>query len=284
MANPAVIAAIISGLSSAAGGVSRGGPRRQFKWNQRSAMFQNRINRENQQWLMEQERELQREQREYDSPEAQMKRYLAAGLNPHLIYGSGSSAGQAFPIHAGSMPGVSMPPVDASYPDVAGSAMQGYLSNMQMQAQVGLAEARTTESYMKQALVQVQTDIARTNPMLAPGLATQVAETMLATARLKEQEMHHMKSGWFMDKTPEGMERARRIYVAKIETEIETMAQRLGLNTADLQIKNAILESKGFENALKEIQSKWLKDGEVTPEHIRQGVMLMMSHFMGSFK
>lgn len=281
---PGVIAAIISGLASAGGGVSRGGPRRQFKWNQRAAMFQNRINRENQQWLMQQERELQKEQREYDSPQAQMKRYIEAGLNPHLIYGTGSSAGQAFPIHAPSMPGVSMAPVDASYPDVLGSAASTYMGAMQTQAQIGLAEAKTSESYVRQALTQVQTDIARTNPMLSPGLAQQVAESMLATAKLKEQEANHLKQGWFMDKTPDGMERARRIYIAKIETEIETMAQRLGLNTADLAIKNKILESKGFENALKEIQSKWLKDAEVTPEHIRQGVMLMMSHFLGSFK
>lgn len=32
---------------------------------------------------------------EYNSPEAQMQRYLAAGLNPNLVYGAGASSGNA---------------------------------------------------------------------------------------------------------------------------------------------------------------------------------------------
>lgn len=31
----------------------------------------------------------------YNSPEAQMQRYLAAGLNPNLVYGAGASSGNA---------------------------------------------------------------------------------------------------------------------------------------------------------------------------------------------
>jgi len=59
------------------------------------------------------------------------------------------------------------------------------------------------------------------------------------------------------------------------------MSQRIGLNTTDQKIKNQIFESKVFENAVKEIQVKWLKDGNVSPEHIRQGLMLLLSKMVG---
>lgn len=261
--NPAVIAAIISGVASGASGVSRGGPRRQFKWNQRSAMFQNRINRENQQWLMEQEREIQREQREYDSPQSQMKRYIAAGLNPHLIYGTGSSAGQAFPIHAASMPGVSMGPVDASYPDLAGS----FMSAGQTYANTQLAMQRVSESQANEALKQIMTDIAKANPMLNPSVAQWVSTSMQETARLKSMEARH----WLADDSP-GFSKVG----ARVNAELDAALQRIGLNTSDLKIKNQILESKEFENTIKEVQAKWLKDGDVSPQHVWQAMMLIL--------
>jgi len=47
----------------------------------------------------------------YNAPQAQMERLKAAGLNPNLVYGSGSPAGQS----AGSLPKYNAPTVDYSY-------------------------------------------------------------------------------------------------------------------------------------------------------------------------
>ena len=58
--------------------------------------------------------------------------------------------------------------------------------------------------------------------------------------------------------------------------EVENAVQRLGLNTSDLAIKNQILQSKEFENVVKELNAKFLKDAQVTPEHIRQALMLLL--------
>lgn len=249
--------------------VTRGGPRRQYKWNKKAAEDANRMNRENQQWLLEQNQRLQEEQRDYDSAAAQMQRYKDAGLNPHLMYGSGGGAGGAFPIDAGNVGSANIQPPSASYPDIAGS----FLSAGQSIAQRQLAEARTNESEINQALKSLQIDIAKTNPMLNPGVYDWVTTSMMEAARLKSLESRQ----WLSRDRDTGMLRVQD----RVNKEIESLSQRLGLNTADLAIKNKILESKEFENAVKEVQAQWLKDGDLSPEHIRQGLMLLLTKMLG---
>lgn len=251
----------------------RGGPRRQYKWNKRAAQDANQMNRENQQWLLEQERLIQEEQRKYDSPEAQMARYLAAGLNPHMIYGSGSSAGQAFPIHAGNMPAVNIEAPSAAYPNPVAS----FLGASQSLAQLDLTRARAEETSYSAALKDAQADLIRANPMLRPEVAQQIAETMLATADLKEKEAQYRKNAWVDD--PE-TGNYRRVYVAKIQGEVESLIKRNNLLSEDAAIRAEILSSKKFMNDLLEVQVKWLKDAEVSPEHIRQALMLLFSRII----
>jgi len=52
------------------------------------------------------------------------------------------------------------------------------------------------------------------------------------------------------------------------------------LNTEDLKIRNAILESKEFDNVIKEAMAAWYKDGDLTSQHIYQGLMLMLTKWM----
>lgn len=248
--------------------ITRGGPRRQFKWNKKAAELSNQMNRQNAEWTLEQNRRIQEEQRLYDSPGEQMKRYKEAGLNPHLIYGNGSSAGSAFPI---SQQGIAPSRVDApssSYGELGSSFMRA----AQMEAQTSYTSQREEESVAKTALTSLMTDIAKTNPMLNPDVANWVSTSMMEVARLKSIE-----SRQWMTKGEDDIMKVS----SKINMEVEKMSQELGLNTADLKIKNRILESKEFENAIKRIQSEWLKDGDLTPEHIRQGVMLILSKMLG---
>lgn len=251
-------------------GVTRGGPRRQFKWNMRAAYKANEMNLANQRWMISENERLQREQREYDSPAAQRARFKAAGINPNIAFGgSGGSAGSAFPISAGNVPGVNVQPPNAAWPDIGGA----WLRAGQMQAQTELTQQRTQESEINQALKEVMVDIAKTNPMLSPEVANWVASSMMETARLKSFEQKR----WLDRYGDFNMTRIEQ----KMEMEMESLAQRLGLNTADLQIKNKILESKEFENAIKEINAEWLKNGDMSPEHIRQGLMLILSKMLG---
>lgn len=264
------MAAAMSGLVSGAQAVSKGGPKRQYKYNKKLAEDQNVMNRANAEWVLNQNQRLLDEQRIYDSPEQQMARYKAAGLNPHLIYGQAS--GGSSPIQMGSMPSADMGSVNASYPDLAG----GFINAARGMQDMGYTAARTDESLMRTQSMSLQNEIARTNPMLKPEVADSVAKSMEQAAKLKADESFYIRTGW----TDQDRDHSERIYVAKVRGEVEKMFNSLKLNTADLSIKNKILESKEFENQVKEIQAKWLKDGEVSPEHIRQGLMLILSKMM----
>lgn len=251
-------------------GITRGGPRRQYKWNKKAMHDANAINRENQERLLQQNLRIQQEQREYDSASAQMARYKAAGLNPHLIYGSGGGAGGAFPVDAGSLPGVNLQPPNAAYPDIAGN----FLGAGQTLANTQLAQARQGEVQMNTALKEIQIDIAKTNPMLNPSVASWVSTSMMEGARLKALESRSWMSGSDGGRMPIKI-------TQKVNAELEVQLQKIGLNTEDLKIKNQILESKEFENMIKEVQVRWLKDGEITPQHFYQGLMLIMSKMLG---
>lgn len=247
--------------------ITRGGPRRQYKWNKRAAEDTNVMNRANAQWQLDEQKKIQQEQRAYDDPTQQMARFKAAGLNPNLIYGGGSgSSGGTFSISA---PGIAPSRIDApsaSYPDVAG----GFVQASQALAQTELIQQKEVESEAKTEMIEIQKAIARTNPMLDPSVAEWVKTSMQETARLKAVESRVWMS------TEDGYMRVAR----RVNQELDAMEQKLGLNTADLAIKNKIFESKEFENAVKEIQARWLKDGEVTPQHLYQLGVLMMSRMI----
>lgn len=247
-------------------------PQRQYRWNRRAMEDANALNRANQQWLLEQQKGLRDEARLYDSPEAQMARLKAAGLNPHLIYGSGSSAGGAFPIDAGQIAPARLDAPQAAMPDPVGN----FLAASRGFAGLELTGAKTAESLMRAQSNEIQIEIAKTNPMLSPEVAKAVSKAMENAAELKSAQDWYIKNSWI-----DQGDRTSRIYVAKIENEIALTWQKLGLNTTDLAIKNKILESKEFENAIKEIQTRWLKDGDITPEHIRQGLMLILTKMLG---
>lgn len=282
--DPFIAASLVSAATSAGQAVAQGGPRRQYKWNKRAAQDANTMNRDNQTWLLQQQKILQDEQRAYDAPQQQMERYKKAGLNPHLIYGNGSSAGQAFPIDAGQIAPARIDAPDASYPDIAGN----FLRAGQSLATMGLNNSRIEESQARTALTEMQTEIAKTNPMLDSRVAKSVIDSTLAVAHLKEVEANQWsKSRQTMEWNKTAFDDAEATITIssriadKIEAEVQAMQQRIGLNTADLEIKNKILQSKEFENAVKEIQAKWLKDAEITPEHIRQGLMLLLTKMLG---
>lgn len=277
--DPVTGSLIAQGLVTSVDAVTKGGPRRQYKWNKRAAEDANKMNRENAEWAYEQNRKIQEEQRLYDSPAEQMARYKAAGLNPNMIYGNGGAAGGAFPIQFGSIAPARLDPPSAAYPNVAGT----FLGAGQTLAQTQLIAAKESESISAAALKQALTDVARANPMLDHDVYEQVARSMKNLADLKASESSYLKNAWVTgnDKI------SGRAYAIKIDADIEKMFQSLGLGEqqlenmrADKALKNRVLESKEFENALKEIQVNWMKNKEITPQHIYQGLMLILSKML----
>lgn len=266
---------VVGGVIAATQAITRGGPRRQYKWNKKAAEDTNRMNRENAEWQLAQNRRLQEEQRIYDTPSNQMARYKAAGLNPHLIYGSGSGAsGSAFPISA---PGIAPSRVDApssSYPDIAGS----FLTAGQIMAQTELTQAKAVESGYKSEVLEIQAAIAKTNPMLDPEVYQKTIRVLELSAQRKVMEEKYLYD--ISNDVKDSRDRQMIPALRKIQNELDKAAQEIGLNTKDMEVKNKILESKEYENMLKEIQVKWLKDGDMTPQHIYQGILMLLMKMM----
>lgn len=245
-------------------------PQRQYKWNKKAMMDENALNRQNQEWMLDQNKQLLQEQRAYDSAKAQMERFKEAGLNPNLIYGQ--TAGSSGPISVGA------PTAHLDAPQVPRMDLSGeYISAARAGLDRGLVEQKTYESSMKQQVMAVQNEIARANPMLNPQVAASVANGMQAVADSKSEEYSQL---WMKHYDKAGSNEYWQLGARKIEADVKALEQRLGLNNADLSIRNRILESKEFENAIKEIQVKWLKDGELNPEHVRQGLMLILNNLM----
>jgi len=90
-------------------------------------------------------------QNEYNSPQKQMERFAAAGLNPNLIYGRGDS-GQSGPI---STP--DLQPVDFRTPPVRGNGAN--LSNLLMSADLDIKNAQADN-------LKVQNEVLRQDAYL----------------------------------------------------------------------------------------------------------------------
>lgn len=268
--DPVTAGMVVQGTIAASQAISRGGPRRQYKWNKRAAQDTNAMNRDNAIWALEQNKKIQNEQRVYDSPEAQMARYKTAGLNPHLIYGGGSgSSGGTFPI---STQGIAPSRIDApsaSYPDIAGSFVQAG----QALAQTDLTQQKTIESENKSALIEIQRDIAKTNPMLNQNVYLATTYALEQAALVKSQQDRFLGS---FESHGDAMTRGEK----KVQMSVDKMSQDLKLGTEDIEIRNKILESKEYQNALLEIQKEWMQDGDITPQHIYQGLMLLLGKMM----
>lgn len=86
---------------------------------------------------------------EYNTPQAQMQRLSAAGLNPNLVYGSGVTGNVA-----GQLPKYNAPTVEYKYSSPASHApamLQQYLSLQTQKAQLDNLKAQTESVHMRTA-------------------------------------------------------------------------------------------------------------------------------------
>lgn len=210
--------------------------------------------------------ELLKYQLDYNSPAAQMGRFKDAGLNPNLVYGQGSPGNMESP---------------PRYPDIKPTDMQSALMGIGTQfqqarllsAQADLTSMKVDESGVKQDLMKSQKALTDANPFLEPGYVSSLVSNLESIARLKKQEADFMLSGQASTgATTQGQ--------AKMMLDINRLAQQVGLQNQDAEIKANIIKSKEFQNALQEIQLKWMRDKEITPQHIYMGIMLLLQKMM----
>lgn len=123
-------------------------------------------------------------QNEYNSPEAQMARLKAAGLNPNMVYGSGSAANTAGAPHEAS---AMSPKMDAPQIDTA-ALQQGLFAGIDMEIKrQQLANLKTQSNVMNADVLKKTADIGRTQVLTDRGrydldLASQLRENVIETA------------------------------------------------------------------------------------------------------
>lgn len=211
-------------------------------------------------------------QNAYNSPQSQMERYRAAGLNPNLIYGQGTSGNMT---SAPQYPDIQAP----DYARVTGSVGTQLQQSKLMQEQASLVGAKTAESGMKQAVLGAQEQVLAANPLLNKSYFNSMVSILEATATLKKQE-----AVWSETKTIDPSSTAGEITLRpngfiKLDQDLKNLVQKWNLGSADLKLKSEILQNREFTNDILKIQKEWLEDGDITWQHIYQGIFNIMGFF-----
>lgn len=253
-----------------------------------------RANKEESELAYQRELAMWEKQNLYNSPEAQMQRFMAAGLNPHLIYGSGSAGAG----NASSFP--QYHPAEQQYRYVApkyGEAFASFLPTL-MQVGTWMQNMRITEMQMRK--MSVDTD----RSMTENDRVKQVIDyLMLKNPKDLERLDHELKM--YPDKNIIMHQNAKKAYwqVGDLEREYqhkwgEKLFDSSGyfdtskfsdrgtgmrkLEFLEQESKNRLLnlsETQGkYRNKLLEAQSSWSDFDVTNPQGLMQ---LVLSGIMG---
>lgn len=235
---------------------------------------QNKKNREMAQFQADANESYLDKQLEYNTPKNQMSRYQDAGLNPNLIYGQGNPGSQSAPL---------------SYPEIKPAdyqkTMEGVLPLVNqtslVQAQVQATNAKTRQIGVLTALNQLQIQVMAKNPLLDETGFKAIIDGLKAGAEIKgaDSSMRSAQADWFTGQKSfniDGKPMHGPAGILKMETELNLLEQRFKLGNLDAKIKAEVVNSKEFQNAILEVQKKFMTDGEITPQHIYQFIQLLL--------
>lgn len=254
-----VIPAII-GVASIVGSLLS--QRKQNKENRKLAEFQHESNKQ-----------LLREQLQYDTPKNQMLRFQEAGLNPNLVYGQGSPGNQGTPLSYPEIKPTNYQNLTAALPLINQTAMT--------RSQTQAIDAKTRQTYAMTELNNLQAEVLRKNPLLDEAGFKAIIDSLKSTAELKAADagMKTVTSEWFKGEkefTIDGVRMHGPAGVLKLETELKSIIQKYDLSTQDAAIKAEIIKSKEFQNEIMEVQKRFMTDGDITPQHILMFVQLLL--------
>lgn len=252
---PFLIPAIIAGASALVSGI--GGAIQGNKNRKAAQKIQREQASANEQYLAQ--------QNEYNSPASQMQRFQDARLNPNLIYGQGNPGNQSAPLE--------YPSRREEYQnlgDIAPQALQAFNQTTMTQAQVQAVNANTLKANAQQSLIKMQTAVLARNPLMDDNALKAIIDGLITTADIKTTEWNMGLSKLRVQQSTEGMQ------VAKLGQEIELLSQKFDLGTQDQSVKAEIIKSKEFQNAILEVQKKFMTDAQMTPQHVLQFIQLLL--------
>lgn len=169
---------VTAGLSAGAGLVSAVGGWSSSRKNRKAMERMNQLNIENTRYINQQNIDWARQQYEmskadslerwhmenqYNSPVEQMARYRDAGLNPHLLYGTGATASNAGSIDSPEYktPNLQAPDLTAVRHENIGEGVGTLLSTAMMQAQIEKTKAETRRIDVDQNLQSIDLELKR---------------------------------------------------------------------------------------------------------------------------
>ena len=249
-----LIAAGVGAAGSIAAGLS--GAKAQERAGMRLAQFQADAN----------ERYLQ-QYLDYNSPKAQMQRFREAGLNPNLIYGQGNPGNQSQSL---SYPDIGRPDYQSAYSGIAQSLVQNFNQTAMTMSQTQALDAKTRQTYVLTELNKLQQELLKRNPLMDDEGFKATIQSMISSAQIKATESQMRSSQLAVQEATAGHQ------VNKIFHEVELLEQRFKLGQSDAQIKAEVVKSKEFQNAILEIQKKFLQSGDFTAGHMLQFLQLLI--------
>lgn len=205
---------------------------------------------------------LLQQQLDYDRPVNQMARFAEAGLNPHLIYGQGTPGNQGQPLRS---------------PDIAPTNWQDVFRVSPVASQYSLAraqtqaiDANTRQTTVVTELRKLESQVVARNPLLHDGAFKATIDSMISSAAIKGSEVRTAAVG------AETAEASKGWTVSKLMNEVQLLEQQFKLGELDQKIKAEVLNSKQFQNAILEVQKKFLADGNIGPAQIYQFIQLLL--------
>lgn len=193
--------------------------KRQFKFQQKAMAQQQQYNKE--MWDY---------QNAYNTPQAQMERLKAAGLNPHLVYGQGSAgAGNAGPLQAAEVP-----TREASRAEMPNLFMN-HLMVRQMDAQYEATKQKTESARTQAALLEAKTGLENLR-LMREGLRSKNYKD-LAEAEAMTQKFVALRSGSLYENAKSQGNLMDQLYGFRAKTN-EDLAKGISLDTAFKENRN----------------------------------------------
>lgn len=202
----------------------------------------------------------------YNTPANQMQRFKDAGLNPALMYGQGNPGNQSSPVQ--------MPQAQAREYGQALAAIPLLNQSRMVTAQVQAQNASTIQKTQLTEVNKMQARLIAANPLLNDEGFKAMIDSMKSAAQLKATEAE-IRSNDFVRSFIDTQFYQEKGY-EKLTKEFELLNQRFNLNTADQNIKAQVLKSKEFQNAILEVQKKFLTDAEITPGQWVQFIQMLI--------
>lgn len=200
-----------------------------------------------------------REQNEYNSPRSQMQRFQAAGLNPRLIYGQGTPGLQSESLRAPE--GMSR---------LGSDTADAYNKSAVTQSQVSATDAKIEQTRALTEVNKLQAQLLSKNPLLDSEGFRAIIDGLKETAELKGIEIKQRGLEFEMSTA------MRQHQLNRVVAEVKNLEKQFDLLSLDEQIKGQVLQSKQFENAILEVQKRFMADKEIGPQQVFEFIKILL--------